>query len=155
VIFSASFDNSINIYFIPASGEIPKQNTISQQYELADRYRDRSSDFSQFAFNTIGTYFSEDPLYPLYKSRSDRQVVRDFESEGREKEAGSILKNMLSKKEDPMFAYSYALAIEHSYKRKKQNAIPILETIYREVKDEPKYLPEIAPFCITFNIRSL
>jgi hypothetical protein len=145
VIFSASFDNSINIYFIPASGEIPKQNTISQQYELADRYRDRSSDFSQFAFNTIGTYFSEDPLYPLYKSRSDRQVVRDFESEGREKEAGSILKNMLSKKEDPMFAYSYALAIEHSYKRKKQNAIPILESIYREVKDEPKYLPEIAP----------
>ncbi len=145
IIFSASFDNSINIYFIPSSGEIPKLDTISQQYELADRYRDRSSDFSQFAFSTIGNYFSGDPLYPLYKSRSDRQVVRDFESEGREKEAGLILKNMISQKEDPKFAYSYALAIEHSYKRKKQNSIPILEAFYNEVKEDSKYLPEIAP----------
>ncbi|NBU97966.1 MAG: hypothetical protein EBS19_07120, partial [Spirochaetia bacterium] len=145
IIFSASFENSINIYFIPASGEIPKQSTINQQYELADRYRNRSSDFSQFAFNTIGNYFSEDPLYPLFKSRSDRQVVRDFESEGREKEANSILKNMLSKKEDPRFAYSYALAIEHSFKRKNQNSIPILESFYNEIKEDPKYLPELAP----------
>jgi len=145
IIFSASFDNSINIFFIPASGEIPKRSTISQQYELADRYRDRSSDFSQFAFSTIGTYFSNDPLYPLFKSRSDRQVVRDFESEGRDREANSILKNMLSLKEDPKFAYSYALAMEHSYKRKKQNSIPILESFFEEVKQDPKYLPEIPP----------
>jgi tetratricopeptide (TPR) repeat protein len=145
ILFSASFDNSINLFFIPGTGEIPKRNTIQQQYELAERYRDRSVDFTQFAYNTIGTYYSEDPMYPLYKSRSDRQIVLDLEAEGRNREANEILRNMLSKKEDGLYGFSYALALDHTYKQKKANPIPALESFLEEVKRDPKYHLEMAP----------
>ncbi len=145
ILFSASFDNSINLFFIPATGEIPKRNSIQQQYELAERYRDRSADFTQFAFSTIGTYFSEDPLYPFYKSHSDRNIVLELEAEGRTREANEILQSMLSKKEDGKYGFSYALALDHTYKQKKANPIPSLESFLEDVKQDPKYLPEIAP----------
>ncbi len=35
LLFSASYYNSINIYFIPENGSIPKQETISDQFEYA------------------------------------------------------------------------------------------------------------------------
>ncbi len=145
ILFSGSFDNSINIYFIPSTGEIPKEKSIGRQYELADRYRDRSSDYSKFAYDSISNFFGDDPLFPLFKSRSDRQLLRDLDSEGREKESKKLSDTMKENKFDPNLGYSYALAVYHQSKKSSTNPIPDLLNYYDELKDISNLNPQIRP----------
>lgn len=145
VIFSAPIDGSINVYFIPISGEIPKTNSIQRQYELADKYRSRSSEYVRFAYQSLDIYFSNDNLYPLFRSRSDRQIVKDLESEGRENEANALLESMLSTKLNPKSGFSYALAIGHQARKKGYDPVPKLLDYYEEFQSVSDAHPEIPP----------
>lgn len=145
IVFTAALENAHNIYFIPIEGEIPRQETIDQQYETADRYRERSVDFSKLAFQSISLFHEEDKLFPLYKSRSDRQIVKDLESENRDTEAETILEDMLLKKGDPNFGFSYALAYGHKARKKGANPIPELLDYFESQKDRKDIHPQIAP----------
>jgi Tol biopolymer transport system component/tetratricopeptide (TPR) repeat protein len=70
ILFSASFFNSINVYFIPYNGSIPKQDKILDQFEYALKYKN-SKKQSQFylALDSVELYFETDPLYPIFEAR--------------------------------------------------------------------------------------
>ncbi|MDX1959717.1 MAG: tetratricopeptide repeat protein [Leptospiraceae bacterium] len=145
ILFSASINNSLNIYFIPDHGEIPKQKDIDHQYEISKLYRPLSVDFVKLAFNSIDLYYLNDPNYPIYKSRSERQMVKEYESEGKFKEAEQTLAQMIKKKYDLKFGFSYALAISHIGRKKGKDPIKELEEYYREMKAKSGVLPAIPP----------
>jgi tetratricopeptide (TPR) repeat protein len=145
IIFTASLENAHNIYFIPLDGEIPKMDSIHEQYRKADNYRERSVDFSKLAFKSIDLFYGEDKLYPLFKSRYDRQIVKDLEASSRDNEAKAILNEMLTKKGDPQFGFSYALSFAHSFRKNGLNPIPTLISYYEEMKNQENIHQDILP----------
>ncbi len=70
IIFSASLNNSIDIYFIPSEGLISKRNTILEQFNFATRMkRKENTDTFFLALDAINLYFQNDILYPIIQSR--------------------------------------------------------------------------------------
>lgn len=70
ILFSASYFNAINIYFIPENGAIPKQPNIREQYQYAKTFSSGQSLESYFlALDSVELFFSEDPLFPVYSAR--------------------------------------------------------------------------------------
>jgi Tol biopolymer transport system component len=145
LIFTASIDNALNIYFIPQEGEIPKQKNINLQYEISKEYRKRSADFARLAFNSIYLYYGNDPLYPLYKSKSDNQMVQEYESEGKIKDSEELLEKMLATKNHPQFGLSYAYAISHLERKKGRLPDKILNSYYNDMKSLANVHPDLPP----------
>ncbi|MBM9545443.1 PD40 domain-containing protein [Leptospira sp. 201903074] len=70
ILFSASYFNAINIYFIPENGAIPKQPNIREQYQYAKTFVTGQSLDSYFlALDSVELFYSEDPLFPVYSAR--------------------------------------------------------------------------------------
>ncbi|WP_208732163.1 PD40 domain-containing protein [Leptospira perdikensis] len=70
ILFSASYFNAINIYFIPENGAIPKQTNIREQYQYAKTFSSGQSLESYFlALDSVELFYSEDPLFPVYSAR--------------------------------------------------------------------------------------
>jgi Tol biopolymer transport system component len=70
IIFSAGLNNSINIYFIPINGQIPKKNSIQEQFNFATSLKRKESTISFFlALDAVKLFFKDDPLFPIIQSR--------------------------------------------------------------------------------------
>ncbi|HMV41083.1 MAG TPA: hypothetical protein PLS71_13745 [Leptospiraceae bacterium] len=145
ILFSASLENALNIYFIPKDGEIPKQETITKQYELARLYKSRSMDYFKLAFNSMYLFFGQDPLFPLYRSRADKQIAIDYLEDGEDTKGENLLKEMLKTKGDKNQGLSYALSIVQQGIIKNKNPIPELTSYYEEMKNEKGVHPQMLP----------
>lgn len=70
ILFSASYFNAINIYFIPENGAIPRQPNIREQYQYAKTFFTGQSLDSYFlALDSIELFYSEDVLFTVYSAR--------------------------------------------------------------------------------------
>ncbi|MBK8397287.1 MAG: PD40 domain-containing protein [Leptospiraceae bacterium] len=145
IVFSASLDNALNIYFIPKVGEIPKQENITKQYDLAKLYKNRSMSYFKLALNSIYLHFGNDPLYPLYRSRADKQLVEDYLDDGDDREAEILLEEMLKTKGDKTKGLSYALAIHQKAILKNTDPVPELKSYYEYMKEIQGVHSELPP----------
>jgi len=135
IIFSASLHNSINVYFIPASGSVPKQETIDSQFEYSLRYRSKHS-YESFllALDSVELFFGNDKLYPIYKSKIDLIKAQDSKKSGNTKIAEAILRKMEEAKKDPNLALSHALYISYKSDEENKSPVPLLKKYYQQVK---------------------
>jgi len=71
ILFSASYDNAINVYFLPSEGYIPKFPTIKSQFEFISQLDPKKhADLIFLAHESLKGFYTDDPLYPLYYLRS-------------------------------------------------------------------------------------
>lgn len=137
IIYSAALYNTINIYYIPAQGVIPKQDSIKKQFDLAVQYREKQSMESFFlALDAITLYFDKDPLYPLFYGRILESKAYSYSKINKKAEAAEILRTMRSFKENKDFAFAYALSIRIKSSETKTNPVPELTKFYTEVKTQ-------------------
>lgn len=81
ILFSAAFYNSINIYFIPYTGSIPKQSNIIDQYNYALEYANSKSEARYFlALDSVELFFESDPLYSIYRARIDHKRMEFYQN---------------------------------------------------------------------------
>ncbi|TGK10279.1 translocation protein TolB [Leptospira fletcheri] len=113
VLFTASFYDTMNVYFLPADGSVPKAADIGAQYELALEYKKKQS-FEDFllALDSIETYFAEDPLLPVFKAKARLEKYRESKRKGRIVVLNEIRKEMLSSKMHPTEGLGYAYLLE-------------------------------------------
>ncbi|MCZ8344390.1 MAG: biopolymer transporter TolR [Leptospira sp.] len=102
LLFSASYYNSINIYFIPENGSIPKQETISDQFEYAKSFDANKSIETYFlALDSIELFFGGDPLFPIYSAKAQILKSQALTRIGKRDESTKILRNLKGLKETP------------------------------------------------------
>lgn len=95
ILFSAPFYNSINVYFLPENGAVPKQNTISDQFYYARGFAEKQSLDSYFlALDSVELFFSADLLYPLYQAKVKWTKSQAFLKVGKASSARQILSGM-------------------------------------------------------------
>ncbi|MEK6878048.1 MAG: biopolymer transporter TolR, partial [Nanoarchaeota archaeon] len=110
ILFSAPFYNSINIYFIPESGSIPKQESIAEQYQYAKIFQENQNIESYLlGLDSIELFFSEDPLYPIYLAKTKALKIAAFEKLGRSSDAKKIIQQMTNQSINPYSAYEIGL----------------------------------------------
>ncbi|MBE7412958.1 MAG: hypothetical protein L6Q54_03990 [Leptospiraceae bacterium] len=138
ILFSESLHNSINIYFIPASGSVPKQDTIDSQMEYSLRYRKKHS-YESFllALDSVELFFGEDKLFPIYNSKIELIKVQESKKSGNSKFADEILKKMEKTKLDPNHALSHALYISYKSEEENKNQLPLLKKYFQQVRNTP------------------
>jgi len=112
ILFSAAFYNSINIYFIPYTGSIPKQSNIIDQYNYALDYSKSNSEARYFlALDSVELFFDSDPLYPIYKARMDSKRIEFLNKQGSRSKAENIRKQMQSRPiETDSVSIAYSIA---------------------------------------------
>ncbi|HMZ61311.1 MAG TPA: hypothetical protein PL048_21240, partial [Leptospiraceae bacterium] len=145
IVFTASVDNALNIFFIPKDGEIPRQKNIDDQYEISKLYRERSSAFAKLAFDSLYLFYKDDPLYPIYKSRADWQMIKEYTSEGYMEEADRLVQDMLKTKYDPNYGFSYALAKSYLDRKKNLNTSQEILNYCEEMRHQKNLHPEMIP----------
>ncbi|BDA79710.1 biopolymer transporter TolR [Leptospira kobayashii] len=95
ILFSAPFYNSINVYFLPENGAVPKQNSISEQYQYAKGFAEKQSPDSYFlALDSVELFFSDDPLYPVYQAKVKWIKSQALQGVGKTNLAKQILQSM-------------------------------------------------------------
>lgn len=106
ILFSAPYFNSINIYFIPENGSVPKQQSIAEQYQYAKVFHDKQSLDSYFlALDSIELFFGEDILFPIYKAKAKSLKAIAFEKFGKTIESKAIYQEMKNQKFSSLTAY--------------------------------------------------
>ncbi|MCC5814257.1 MAG: PD40 domain-containing protein, partial [Leptospira sp.] len=108
ILFSASLYNSINIYFIPYSGSVPRQEGIVEQFNFALEYRTQDSQSRYFlALDSVELFFDKDPLFPIYQARVQSKKIEYLLSKNKTKEARQLISD-LKEEDNPMsVGYSY------------------------------------------------
>jgi Tol biopolymer transport system component len=124
ILFSASFFNSINVYFIPYTGSIPKQDNIIDQYNYTLEYKKTNSQSRFFlALDSVELFFENDPLYPIYHARIDAERI-NFLNKNRKPNLAENLRNEMSSRDlklDPVsIAFSYSLNPSPNYDSVKE-----------------------------------
>ena len=69
IFYAASLYNSINIYFIPSKGLIPKEKNIEEQYQLSRRYLRQNEKRYFMAQQAVLDYHKNDPQYAYYEAQ--------------------------------------------------------------------------------------
>ncbi|EMG00867.1 WD40-like protein [Leptospira borgpetersenii str. 200701203] len=112
ILFTAAYYNTLNIYFIPASGAVPKEKNIISQYELALQYKDKQS-FENFllAIDAIEFYFSKDPIYPLVRSKALLLKYEEAKNSGRFAIAEGAKKEISASRFNPVTGLGYGLLL--------------------------------------------
>lgn len=128
VLFSASFYNAINVYFIPYTGSIPKQESIIEQFNYALEYESTNSEPRYFlALDSVELFYGSDPLYPIYRARRDAKKYQ-FYLKQNSKDTKDLLFEM-SKRQDPQDSLSVAYSIYLDPSKEKLTDIKIRELI--------------------------
>ncbi|MEM7180184.1 MAG: hypothetical protein AAF518_04685 [Spirochaetota bacterium] len=125
ILFSASLFNTINIYFIPVDGPIPKEKNIELQFEKAQRYKSQSYGGYNLALDSIKLFFEKDPLFPIFSARTQILKVKLNESVGKQKQAQALLQTMLRQKDQKNGEVSYATALAYTLAQKRQSLQPL------------------------------
>ncbi|MBM9579806.1 PD40 domain-containing protein [Leptospira sp. 201903070] len=135
VLFTAAYYNTLNIYFIPASGSVSKEKDIISQYELALQYRDKQS-FEDFllAIDAIDFYFSQDPIFPLIHSKSLLLKYKEARDSGRSSVAENVKKEIFSTRLHPSAGLAYGLFLAEERKSSNGSAIQELKKYYEQIK---------------------
>ncbi len=133
ILYSAALYNTINIYFIPESGPIPKKANIDEQLNFALRIK-KTQDNYFLALDSVKLFYETDPLFPIYDAK-----IKDIKAEfrldkGETKEAKFILDEMLSHQNDSKNALSYALAIRRMNRASGKTSDKVLLDYYNTVK---------------------
>ncbi|WP_061249675.1 PD40 domain-containing protein [Leptospira alstonii] len=138
VLFTAAYYNTLNIYFIPASGSVSKENDIISQYELALKYRDKQS-FEDFllAIDAIEFYFSQDPIYPLIAAKTLLLKYEEAKNSGRSKIAENTKKEILTSRLNSITGLGYGLLLAHERKTNVPLAIQELRKYYDQIRAVP------------------
>jgi len=136
ILFSASLYNAINIYFIPFTGSIPKQDTITEQYNYALSYE--GSGFSQYflALDSVELFFDRDPLYSIYKPRVLTRKIEFAQKNRNPKIRDQYLKELSedAAKGNPLSKAHFALLQASS----TRNPLPEIERILSLAHPEDK-----------------
>ncbi len=107
ILFTASFYGTLNIYFLPVSGSIPKATDISSQFQLAKEYGEKQTfDDYLLALDSLDLYFKEDSLYPIYRAKV--LYEKYFESKKIGKSDQETKKELLASRLDPKWGLAYA-----------------------------------------------
>ena len=122
VFYAASLQKSINIYFIPARGIIPKEKNIDEQYELSRRYLLQNEKRYFMAQEAVLDYHKGDPKYTHYET----QLLLDSIGYHRKKNNLGYLSQLKKKIEEdltrkPYLAFCYGL-----YMRKQADPEQVL-----------------------------
>lgn len=114
ILFTAAYYDTLNIYFIPASGSVSKEKDIISQYELALKYKEKQS-FEDFllAIDAIEFYFSQDPIYPLIFSKALLLKYEEAKNSGRTIIAENAKKEILSSRLNPVYGLAYGLFLSN------------------------------------------
>ena len=137
ILYSAALYNTINIYFIPESGPIPKKTDIESQMNFALRLR-KTQDHYFLALDSIKLFFEKDPLFSIYEAKVDDHKTEYLLEKGQIKEAKEFLGKMLKFENDPNHALTYALGIRRLYRsQQKRSDIKLLD-FYEKVKFQTK-----------------
>ncbi|MCW7473428.1 biopolymer transporter TolR [Leptospira levettii] len=100
ILFSASYFNAINIYFIPENGSIPKQPNIKEQYQYSKVLAPGQSIESYFlALDSVELFYSEDPLYPIYEAQVSLLKYATLKRIGKNEEALQLIREYKRKVE--------------------------------------------------------
>lgn len=100
ILFSASYFNAINIYFIPENGSIPKQPNIKEQFQYSKILAPGQSIESYFlALDSVELFYSEDPLYPVYEAQVALLKYSTLNRVGKIEDAKNFLKSFKKKVE--------------------------------------------------------
>lgn len=100
ILFSASYFNAINIYFIPENGSIPKQSNIKEQFQYSKTLSPGQSIESYFlALDSVELFYSEDPLFPVYEAQVAYLKYSTLNRVGKAEEAKNLIKNFKRKVE--------------------------------------------------------
>ncbi|AOP36070.1 biopolymer transporter TolR [Leptospira tipperaryensis] len=135
ILFTAAYYNTLNIYFIPASGSVSKEKDIISQYELALQYRDKQS-FEDFllAIDAIEFYFSEDPIFPLIHSKALLLKYKEARDSGRNSFAENVKKEIFSSRLHPSAGLAYGLFLAEERRSATGQAISELKKYYDQIK---------------------
>ncbi|MCP5493157.1 MAG: PD40 domain-containing protein [Leptospiraceae bacterium] len=137
ILYSAALYNSINIYFIPFLGSIPKQSDIKKQYKYALNYRDTQSvENYNLALDSVKLFFENDALYPVFHSKVDMAKVEKLWELGRKGEANLILEKMQSESKNKKFGLSYAYA--YSFQKDAKNKEEIIPGLNKYLNEFPR-----------------
>lgn len=138
ILFTAAYYNTLNIYFIPASGSVSKEKDIISQYELALKYRDKQS-FEDFllAIDAIEFYFSEDPIYPLIRAKALLLKYEEAKETRHMNVADSVRKEILSSRLNPVSGLGYGLFLAGERKSSPSLAIQELRKYYDQMRTVP------------------
>jgi|GEM_PF-1406021 hypothetical protein len=132
ILYSAALYNTINIYFIPESGPIPKKANIEEQMNFALRIK-KTQDNYFLALDSVKLFFESDPLFPIYDAKI-KDVKAEFRlDKGQTKEAKLILDEMLSHERDTKNAISYAMAIRRINRAAGKTSDKILLEYYKSL----------------------
>ncbi|XDD47331.1 biopolymer transporter TolR [Leptospira sp. WS39.C2] len=117
ILFSASYYNAINIYFIPENGSIPKQPNIKEQYQYSKVLAPGQSIESYFlALDSVELFYSEDPLYPIYEAQVALLKYSTYKRIGKNEEANLFLKQFKHKAEVDLNYFAILLIKWNEYK---------------------------------------
>ncbi|PJZ52004.1 biopolymer transporter TolR [Leptospira adleri] len=138
ILFTAAYYNTLNIYFIPASGSVSKEKDIISQYELALQYRDKQS-FEDFllAIDAIEFYFFEDPIFPLIHSKGLLLKFNEARESGRGSAAADVKKEILASRLHPSKGLAYGLFLAEERRTVPAQAIQELKKYYDQIRSVP------------------
>ncbi|MBM9500458.1 PD40 domain-containing protein [Leptospira sp. 201903071] len=144
ILFTAAYYNTLNIYFIPASGSVSKEKDIISQYELALQYRDKQS-FEDFllAVDAIEFYFSEDPIFPAIHSRALLLKYKEARDSGRNTVAENVKKEIFSSRLHPSEGLAYGLFLAEERRSLNGSAIQELKKYYEQIKIVPSVSKDV------------
>ena len=147
VFYSASFYNSINIYFIPARGIVPKERNIEEQYQLSLRYLAENEKRYLMAQKAVLDYHKDDPKYAYYEAqvlidsfkyyakKNDLRSLRQLR-EGVKRGLASTSK---AGKKNPYIALYYGI---YARKQKEPNSLlPYLKELKKSLADTKEAKP--------------
>ncbi|WP_420908922.1 biopolymer transporter TolR [Leptospira bandrabouensis] len=134
ILFSASYFNAINIYFIPENGAIPKQPNITEQYQYAKTFTSGQSLEAYFlALDSVELFYSDDVLFPIYSARIAVLKYSSLLRVGKKEEAKTFLefyRNRLKLESNKNYFAQLLLQWEESKRSdKKFNLIQEIQTV--------------------------
>ena len=140
IIYSASVFNSINIYFFPSSGLIPKKDSPQDQLKIIDDYLSSEKDsIVQIALDSMELYFENHPLFPIYQTKTEILKLQ-FLSNKRKKDELRNEFNLIfnDQSEEPKSLYKKILAYNLKsklYGTKHNREIELLYKIFEKKQD--------------------
>ncbi|MDX1957157.1 MAG: hypothetical protein SFU98_01220 [Leptospiraceae bacterium] len=136
IIYSATYNNSINIYFMPLSGSIARKNTIEEQYDFALSYKkNKDPDTFLLALDSVKQFFESDPMYEIYSDLVEDEKLGVLERTKKFLELNQRMDFILTEKEKH---FRTALVLLRKSKMNKKKDLKSIESLLKEIETEPK-----------------
>ncbi|MCB1176253.1 MAG: PD40 domain-containing protein, partial [Leptospiraceae bacterium] len=150
ILFSESIFNSINIYFIPSFGPIPKQETISVQFDSVQKYKNLTTpDFYFLSLDSITHFFGDDPLFPIYESLVLEEKLKEYESKEKNKDIKQLVEsNLKISSSDPSKIFKRVISLKWKNKISGKTYSGELSRLSDEL-DFSKYHKDLKPFILS------